>query len=382
MNRLRHSSSPGLPRGFAGIGEEIAHRLYVVPTGIVSGVAAGGAVAVGAGWPVAGSGLVFTACAVLLRDGEHIVESLAAFDEVLDWAAGEGDAVADHVSRLIHRIGARRAPFAGFKLDRPLIMGVLNVTPDSFSDGGDAFDTAAAIQRGNDMLRAGADIIDVGGESTRPGADPVSPAEEMRRVIPVIAALARRGAVVSIDTRHASTMAAAVEAGAAIINDVTALAGDPAALYVAAQSGAAVILMHMQGEPRSMQFSPSYGFAPLDVYDSLAERFAACVQAGIAPERICVDPGIGFGKTLDHNLQIFSRLGLYHGLGCPVLLGASRKSFIARVCGETAPKQRLAGSLAAAQAGLDQGVQILRVHDVAETHQAVAVWRAIRGQAV
>ncbi len=382
MNRLRHIASPGLPRGFAGPDEDLSHRLYVVPTGIVSGAAAGAAVAGGAGWPIAGSGLVFTSCAVLLRDGAHVVESLAAFDEVLDWAAAEGEGVAAHVSRLIHRIGGRRAPIAGLKLDRPLVMGIVNVTPDSFSDGGDTFSAATAIARGKAMLEAGAAIIDVGGESTRPGAAAVSPAEEARRVLPVVTELARRGAVVSIDTRHSTTMAAAIAAGAAIINDVTALTGDPAAQYVAAQSGATVILMHMRGEPRSMQTNPVYDFAPLDVYDVLAERVATCIAAGIAPDRICIDPGIGFGKTVDHNLSILARLGLYHGLGCPVLLGVSRKSFIARVSGEADARQRLPGSLAAAQMGLDQGVQILRVHDVAETHQAVAVWRAIRGEAI
>jgi dihydropteroate synthase len=323
---------------------------------------------------------VFTTCAILLRDGEHIVESLAAFDEILDWAVAEGEEVADHVSKQIHRIGGKRAPFAGLTLDRPIIMGVLNVTPDSFSDGGDSFDTAAAIARGRAMLEAGADIIDVGGESTRPGAAPVSAAEEIARVVPVIAALSNQGAVISADTRHALTMAAAVEAGATILNDVTALAGDLASLHVAAQSGASVVLMHMQGEPRSMQLNPAYDFAPLDVYDALAERVATCVQAGIPPERICVDPGIGFGKTVEHNMQIFARLGLYHGLGCAVLLGASRKSFIARLCGDVAPKQRLPGSLAAAQAGWEQGVQIVRVHDVAETRQAATVWQAMRGR--
>lgn len=381
MNRSRHIISSGLPRGFAGFGEDLARRLYLAPAGMVSGAVAGAAVAAGAGWPIAGGSVVFTSCVVLLRDGDQIVETVAPFAEVLDWAAGEGEAVADHVSRLIHRIGGKRGKFAGLALDRPVVMGILNVTPDSFSDGGEAFDTAAAIARGREMLAAGADVIDVGGESTRPGAQPVAPEKEMRRVLPVVRALAGHG-VVSIDTRHAVTMAAAVEAGAAIINDITALAGDPAALPLAALSGAAVILMHMQGEPRSMQHAPAYDFAALDVYDSLAERAAACREAGIAAERICLDPGIGFGKTLEHNLQILSRLGLYHGLGAPLLLGASRKSFVARIAGDSEPRQRLPGSLAAALAALDHGVQILRVHDVAETRQAVAVWQAIRAARV
>jgi dihydropteroate synthase len=354
----------------------------VAPTGIVSGPAAGATVAAGAGWPIAGGELVFTTCAVLLRDNATVTETYAPFDEVLDWAAAEGEEVASHVSRLIHRIGGRRSTFAGVKLDRPVIMGVVNVTPDSFSNAGDTFDATAAIARGKAMLEAGAAIIDVGGESTRPGADPVSPVEEVRRVLPVVAELARCGAVVSVDTRHASTMAAAIEAGATIVNDVTALTGDPAALYVAANARVSVVLMHMQGEPRAMQVNPVYDYPPLDIYDALAERVANCTAAGIPLERICVDPGIGFGKTVHHNLQTLARLGLYHGLGCPVLLGVSRKSFIAQVSGETEPKRRLPGSLAAAQIGLEQGVQLLRVHDVAETCQAVAVWRSVRGEAM
>ncbi len=217
----------------------------------------------------------------------------------------------------------------------------------------------------------------MGGESTRPGAAPVAPDEEMHRVLPVVRALAERGAVVSVDTRHARTMGAALDAGAAIINDITAVA-DAEALRIAVERQAPVILMHMQGEPRSMQKDPVYDFAALDVFDWLAGRVAACEAAGLDRSRICVDPGIGFGKTLQHNAQILARLGLYHGLGCPVLLGASRKTFIARICGDMPPKQRVAGSLAAALAGADQGMQFIRVHDVAETVQALKVWHAIR----
>jgi dihydropteroate synthase len=207
----------------------------------------------------------------------------------------------------------------------------------------------------------------------------VSPGEELARVVPVIEALVGAGALVSVDTRRAAVMRAALSAGARIVNDVTALAGDPESLSVVAQSGAAVVLMHMQGEPRTMQQDPTYRDAPLDIYDFFVERVAACAAAGIAPARIVLDPGIGFGKRDPHNLAILADLALYHGLGCALLLGVSRKSFIGRLSRGEDASHRLGGSLAAALAGLDRGVQIVRVHDVAETAQAVAVWRAMAG---
>jgi dihydropteroate synthase len=226
-------------------------------------------------------------------------------------------------------------------------------------------------------MAAGADILDIGGESTRPGAATVSIDEELDRVVPVIEVLAKEGALISIDTRRAAVMRAALAVGARIVNDVTALAGDPESLSVVAGSGAAVVLMHMQGEPRTMQADPAYRDAPLDIYDFFAARIAACAAGGIDPARIALDPGIGFGKRDPHNLAILADLALYHGLGCALLLGVSRKSFIGRLSRGEDASHRLAGSLAAALAGLDRGVQIIRVHDVAETAQAVAIWRAI-----
>lgn len=272
-------------------------------------------------------------------------------------------------------------PFAGLSMEgrtRPVVMGIVNVTPDSFSDGGDRFDPEAALTAALAQWEAGAEILDIGGESTRPGAAPISPDEEQRRILPVVRALANRGLRVSVDTRHASTMAAAVQAGAAILNDITALDGDPKALAVAARCGVPVILMHMQGQPQTMQQAPHYSDAPQEVFDYLATRIAACEAAGIPRSLLCVDPGIGFGKTLDHNRAILSRLGLYHRLGCPVLLGASRKSLISHIMGrDVPPKQRLGGSLALALAAAAQGVQIVRVHDVAETVQALRVWESV-----
>lgn len=268
--------------------------------------------------------------------------------------------------------------FAGCDVTRPLVMGVVNVTPDSFSDGGHYLDPKAAIDHGLRLLDEGADILDVGGESTRPGAAPVPVEDERARVLPVVQALAARGAVVSIDTRHALTMTASVEAGAKIINDVAALTG-PGALAAAAATRAAVVLMHMQGEPTTMQDAPSYGWAPGDIYDMLAARIAACEAAGIARERISVDPGIGFGKSDAHNVEIFDHLAMFAGLGCVITMGASRKGFIGRASRGEPPAQRVAGSVAAALLAVERGARILRVHDVAETRQALAVWERLRG---
>lgn len=368
--------SPSLPRGLAEL-PDLTGRLYLLPLGLVSGSAAAAAVVAGNGWPVAEGGLVFTAAGMVLRDGGKAYLSVAPFAELVDWSEREGEGTARHLSRLIHAIGRRRADWAGLGMDRPRVMAIVNTTPDSFSDGGERLDPATAIVHALAMVAAGADIIDVGGESTRPGAEAVSEDTEIARVLPVVRALAEQGVTVSIDTRHARVMAAATEAGARIINDVTALRG-AGALEVAARSGAALCLMHMKGEPRSMQAAPAYDCAPLDVFDHLAERVAACAAAGIPRDRIAVDPGIGFGKNVDHNGQTLAALALFHGLGCPVLLGASRKSFVAQMSKGEGPRDRLPGTLAAHLAGLDAGVQILRVHDVAETVQAVSVWRAMK----
>ncbi|MDX2145321.1 MAG: dihydropteroate synthase [Rhodospirillaceae bacterium] len=271
-----------------------------------------------------------------------------------------------------------RPDFAGLTLDRPRIMGVLNVTPDSFSDGGKFAAPEAALARAQEVLAAGADIIDVGGESTRPGAVPVSLDEEKRRVIPVIRALAERGVCVSVDTRHTQVMAEAIAAGARIVNDVSALADD-GAVKVIAGSKVAVILMHMHGTPGTMQQNPTYVWAPGDIFDFLKGRVEICLAAGIGLERIAVDPGIGFGKTDAHNAGIFGHLATFHGLGCALAVGASRKAFIGRMSRGEGPEARLPGSLAAAVMAAERGAHILRVHDVAETAQALAVWARLSG---
>ncbi len=313
------------------------------------------------------------ACEIAVREPARIRRAVASLASLARWARRHRAEAA--VEERLAILSGPRPPFAGLSASRPLIMGVVNVTPDSFSDGGDHAEPASALAHGLRLLEEGADILDVGGESTRPGSETLAPEAEAARVLPVVRGLAERGAVVSIDTSRASVMAQALAAGARIVNDVTALAGDPGSLAVVARSNASVVLMHMLGEPRTMQQDPRYEDAPLDIYDFLEARADACKAAGIGPERVAVDPGIGFGKTLVHNLEILDALALYQGIGAQVLLGASRKSFIARLSRNEPPKERLPGSLAAAQLGLDRGVQILRVHDVAATVQAVKLWR-------
>jgi len=268
----------------------------------------------------------------------------------------------------------------GHRLDltRPRVMGVVNATPDSFSDGGRYLDPAQAIAHARQLVADGADIVDVGGESTRPGADEVSAAAECARVLPVVRALARDGAIVSVDTSKPEVIRAAVDAGASMINDVRALrvAG---ALDAAAASGAAVCLMHMKGDPRTMQQAPQYADVVADVREFLAERIDAARAAGIPAERIAVDPGFGFGKTLEHNVAVMRGLPALAALGYPVLVGYSRKSSLGAITGR-GPHDRLAASLAAALVAIARGARIVRVHDVRETVDALAVWTLMQAQ--
>ena len=288
-------------------------------------------------------------------------------------------AAADLPADLLGRLTAPRPALVGLSLDRPRVMGIVNVTPDSFSDGGQHATAGAALGQGRALRAAGADILDVGGESTRPGAAEVPVAEEIARILPVIAGLAAE-APVSVDTRKAAVAAAALEAGARIVNDVSALAFDPALAGVVAASGAPVILMHAQGRPETMQDDPRYDDVLIDVCEALAERVAAAEAAGIARDRIVIDPGIGFGKTKDHNLALMRGLSLFHGLGLPVLLGVSRKRFIGTIGGADRAADRAPGTLALTLAGLAQGIQIHRVHDAAEIVQGIRLWRAATGQ--
>jgi len=262
----------------------------------------------------------------------------------------------------------------------PLLMGVVNVTPDSFSDGGQFSDSAAAVDHALRLAEQGADVLDVGGESTRPYAKPVDSDEELRRVMPVVTALGQRAAVpVSIDTSKATVAREAVAAGAQIINDVTALTGDPAMLDVAVRSRVGVCVMHMRGTPQTMQNDPTYGDVVEEVLDYLRGRRDALRAAGIEPERIALDPGIGFGKTPQHNLALLAGAWRLHELGCPVLVGHSRKGFIGKVLGDPPQPDLVAGTIGVALSLARQGVQVLRVHDVAAVRQALLLFEATGG---
>ncbi len=262
-------------------------------------------------------------------------------------------------------------------LERTLVMGIVNVTPDSFSDGGDYATAEAAVEHGLRLVEEGADILDVGGESTRPGSQEVPSEVEAARVLPVVERLAREtGVPISVDTRHAEVARAALGAGASIVNDVSGFR-DPAMVEVAAGSDAGLVVMHMLGEPRTMQADPRYGDVVAEVKAFLAQRAEALKAAGVGADRICVDPGIGFGKTLEHNLALLRALPQLGELGYPVLVGASRKRMIGDITGEAEPKRRLGGSVGVAVWAAVHGAAVVRVHDVRETRQALAVWEAL-----
>jgi dihydropteroate synthase len=261
----------------------------------------------------------------------------------------------------------------------PVVVGILNVTPDSFSDGGDFLDPEAAAQHAASMLDEGAGMLDVGGESTRPGSDPVSQEEEMRRVIPVIEGIlaARPEAVISVDTYRSGIATATLEAGARLVNDVTALRGDPRMASVVGETGCPIILMHMQGEPKTMQKEPHYEAVVREVRDFLAERAEYAVDAGVRPENIIVDPGIGFGKNLEHNLDLLNNLDAIVDLGFPVLIGASRKRFIEGITGVQEARDRVSGTVATTVLAYERGATFFRVHDVRANREALAVAEAV-----
>lgn len=330
-------------------------RPVICPTGHGSVLLAGG-------WASAGQFDVVTK-----ERNDHYTVTRLSEDGVIKQADNRNQAVG-----WLENLHAARTEFAGLDMSKPHLMGVVNTTPDSFSDGGKHLSPANAVKSGMAMWQAGASIIDIGGESTRPGATAITRNQELARVLPPITGLARQNLRISIDTRHGDVMSRACAAGASIINDVEALRRG-GAVDAAKTAGVPVIIMHMQGQPENMQDLPQYGFAPVDVYQFFEDRIQKLIEAGIPKSHIAIDPGFGFGKTLVHNLQLVNWLSLFHGLGVPMLFGASRKSTIAKISQDEPVDERLAGSLVLAMAAYRQGAQMLRVHDITETAQALAV---------
>jgi len=330
--------------------------------------------------------LWFAAWNVSLRDGDGVKSAIVPVPELDDWIAAMPDRLAEAATAQRAAIqrprGALQLGDRTVRLNEPQIMGILNVTPDSFSDGGKHVDATAALDAGFAMASAGAAIVDVGGESTRPGAPLVWEGDEIQRVEAVVAALAKGGVAVSIDTRKAAVMEAALAAGAALVNDISALRYDDRAMEVVARAGCPVVLMHAPSAKSDPHEGGGYAHTLFDVYDRLGDRIAASVAAGIDHAKIVVDPGIGFGKGVADNLALANGLSLFHTLGCPILFGASRKRMIGALDNEAPAEARLGGSIALHYRAAEQGAQLLRVHDVAETRQALRVWRGLRDAAL
>ena len=337
-------------------------KTYLRPLGLVFGNDARNLIAAGRAGALGGMAhLGFTLVEVIER-GSGIRRDIVPYTDISGHAL-----MANHVRP--------RAAFGGMDMSACRIMGVVNVTPDSFSDGGQLGTVAAAVAHGKQLVAEGADVLDIGGESTRPGSDTVSDADELARILPVIEGL-RGEQVISVDTRKSSVMQAALAAGGRIINDVSALGHDEKSAGVVAAGQVPVILMHAQGEPKTMQLNPRYDDVVLDVYDALAERVAFARAEGISLGNICIDPGIGFGKTFTQNLALMAGLTLFHGLGVPLLVGLSRKGFVGAVTGEKPAAARLHGSVGGAMQAAQQGAHILRVHDVKATRAALSMFTA------
>jgi dihydropteroate synthase len=350
----------------------VTGKIYLRPIGIIWGTAAKLAMEEGLALPLAGGPGAFLA-AELIEGGAGSAKRVIARASTLA-------ALNEHaVQRLLDRICAPRPPLGNLSLYIPRIMGILNVTPDSFSDGGDHNRAEEAAAHARTLAAEGAAIIDIGGESTRPGSETVPLEEERRRVLPVLERLKGSGLLISVDTRKAAIMREAAAAGAGIINDVSALEFEPDSLAAAAQTGLPVVLMHAQGDPKHMQDNPAYKDVLLEVYDYLEARVEAAIAAGLPREKLIVDPGIGFGKTFEHNLALIEGISLFHALGCPILAGISRKGVTGRLANEPDPKKRDYGSAAAAVTAVAQGVAIVRVHNVAATDQSLRVWQASVG---
>ncbi|MDG2002554.1 MAG: dihydropteroate synthase [Novosphingobium sp.] len=324
---------------------------------------------------------------IVRRDGQIVSRERVAAGAMAAAIAALPGEIAGEAEAQWTDIGRSHAPLTcgerAIRLDQPQVVGILNVTPDSFSDGGDFLDDPeVASAHSSAMLEAGAAMIDVGGESTRPGAAAVWEGDELKRVIPATERLAAMGAAISIDTRRPAVMEAALQAGAHIINDVSALRYDPRSLELAAQASVPVVLMHAPGKGDDLHADGDYGDVVLDVFDWLKDRRDAALAAGVARENIILDPGIGFGKSVADNLALLNALAMFHALGQPLMVGASRKRMIGALSNEAPAYQRLGGSFALAVKAMDAGAQLHRVHDVPETVQAVHVWRGLRDAAI
>jgi dihydropteroate synthase len=326
-------------------------------------------------------GLNWFAAAELIRieSGKRVATELLPVDRL-------EERLDDELSERWERLTGQHPPLKlgerTVRLDQPQVMGIVNVTPDSFSDPGQLEDPGVAAEAGARMAEAGAAIVDVGGESTRPGAKAVWEGDEIARIDPVIRRLSAGGVAVSVDTRKADVMTAAISAGATLVNDVSALTYDQRSAEAVAKAGVPVVLMHHQGPPETMQQDPRYDDVVVEVYEWIEERIAAAVEAGIDRSRILVDIGFGFGKTVAHNLELMNSLAIFHSLGCPLVVGASRKRTIGALSNEAPADERLGGSLAFALKAVEQGAQVVRVHDVSETVQALKIWRGLRDQAL
>jgi dihydropteroate synthase len=355
--------------------------LYLWPRDLLVGADARETIAGGRGAQLASLPMSFSGLRVLARDEESLVAWDIGQTEFRAWRETLRHTQAERLHLIWNGLSLPRPDWAGIPLDAPVLMGIVNVTPDSYSDGGRSFAPDAAAQAVQRLWADGACIADLGAESTRPGSEPISEKEELSRIVPVLdrlsAAKRPEGALLSVDTRRASVMRAAVAAGAQIINDTASLGDDNDAAAVAAQSGASIVLMHRQGEPRTMNVAPDYDHVLLDVFDFLDARIKACEEAGIPRKRIAIDPGFGFGKRGRHNAALLRGLPLLQGLGCPILVGLSRKSFSRAMEERYPPEARLPGTIASLILALERGAQILRVHDVGEVYQAVQAWQTI-----
>ena len=348
----------------------MSHDSYLEPTALIYGPDAAEAIAAGTAGRLVGGSIGFTQLKLITRANGGRRTQTHRYAEIRSSCDGA-------LASKLDLLEAARPDLPGLVLPPVAVMGVVNVTPDSFSDGGQFETTETAVAQGRALAEAGASLLDIGGESTRPGSDAIDEASELERVLPVIEGLHSLDIPISIDTRKSGVMRQAAAAGAAVLNDISALTYDPKAMETARDLARPVVLMHSLGDPKTMQKDPRYGDVALDVFDALRSRIDACEAAGIPRDMIVADPGIGFGKTFAHNHALLRSLGLFHGLGVRIMLGVSRKAFIGALSGERAAGKRVTGSVTAALVGVMQGAHILRVHDVQETIQAVRTWSGL-----